>query len=782
MDMDTEVQRQESGEEDEEKKKWKRPPSSYGSMKSDSDVMEDEEGNDEEVDKVFSLPFPVVPPESTTHDGTRLQMIRSDSPETLYTMTTQQTRPPGAVVIETRSSDLGDYLEDDHLEEEEDELLITNSPEPPEPVEPEDTMQTDENSQPGRLHPEQDLPHIFKSIQSTLTQLTEEELPIFKVCFYKWESKITLPQVMDGDLLDFVDRILEILGQDRSLLHTISTLENVNKKQEAEELKNKCNRALIRFRLKQYLIGKHHIIREGVVRAGKQNLLENIYIEPQITTCSYGGVDPSHEIRPHPPSPLQVPSADTSVALNNLFRLQTGDDKPVRTVVTTGIPGMGMTVSVGKFCLDWAELRANKDLQFVIKLSFRTFWHLRKKEPPLSGNMSVMDLIEYYHPECKDMKYLEEEDCRFLIIMDSFDCYQASLDWENAPVINDNYTKAHPDVLIVNIIRGTVLRGARIWILGRRAAVSQIPSQYIDAVTEIQGFSDEKKDNFLTLRFCDAELSSKIVAHYKRLPSLSILARQPFVCWMVATVFERCYRYHGYGVHPPRLTPFYINIMIVQTNRRLQFYCGKADNDLKWSSDERNLLTKMGKMAFKMLGRNASVFSEEDVKECGLKLTEVTVFSGLSTELPAAASDGKRTFCFIHFSFQEFMAALYVFIMFRTESKNILDSGLLHMPKFTFKDQTKSAAGLVQCAVVRTLASPFGHYDMFLRFLCGLLSPDCHDNLLRGYLYRHNAPKVGGLDDAKRLLEQTILTAEENNRDRVENFKECLREMTQEDE
>lgn len=60
----------------------------------------------------------------------------------------------------------------------------------------------------------------------------------------------------------------------------------------------------------------------------------------------------------------------------------------------------------------------------------------------------------------------------------------------------------------------------------------------------------------------------------------------------------------------------------------------------------------MGKMAFKMLEKNTSVFFEEDLKEFGLKLTEVTVFSGLCTELPNAASNGKRAFCFIHFTFQ----------------------------------------------------------------------------------------------------------------------------------
>ena len=88
------------------------------------------------------------------------------------------------------------------------------------------------------------------------------------------------------------------------------------------------------------------------------------------------------------------------------------------------------------------------------------------------------------------------------------------------------------------------------------------------------------KDQYLTRRFCDAELTAKIVTHYKRVPSLHILARQPFICWMVATVFERCYRYHGYGVHPPRLTPFYISLMTVQMNRRLEFYYGQNDNQV----------------------------------------------------------------------------------------------------------------------------------------------------------------------------------------------------------
>lgn len=54
-----------------------------------------------------------------------------------------------------------------------------------------------------------------------------------------------------------------------------------------------------------------------------------------------------------------------------------------------------------------------------------------------------------------------------------------------------------------------------------------------------------------------------------------------------------------------------------------------------------------------MLEKNTSTFFEEDMKElAGLKLTEVTVFSGLTTELAPAAPGGRRTFGFIHHNFK----------------------------------------------------------------------------------------------------------------------------------
>lgn len=92
--------------------------------------------------------------------------------------------------------------------------------------------------------------------------------------------------------------------------------------------------------------------------------------------------------------------------------------------------------------------------------------------------------------------------------------------------------------------------------------------------------SDEMIDEYLTKRYDDPRLAEKIVRQYKRVPSIQILARHPFIAWQVASVFSDCFSYPDYGSDHPRLTPFLIRFMIVQINRKLRFYHNKKNNDL----------------------------------------------------------------------------------------------------------------------------------------------------------------------------------------------------------
>lgn len=761
-------------DDEEERKKHQRPPSSYGSMKSDSDDMKEDRGagqtdeddlaEDQEVAAVLNRPEPVLPREAAAvYEGGGVRLNRPASPETLYTMTTMQTKPPGALVIETGASDIECSSE---VEEEDDDYLITNSPEPPEPIELDYEIQMDIHGQPGRLHPEQDMPHVFKTLQKTLTDLNKEELYKFKLNFsLRQSSDISLQKMFEGDLLDFVDRIIEMFGLELSLSSTIATLENITKHEEAKELRDNCKKAMIRFTLKQQIVRECQFIFEAIPKAGKRVSLDEVYIEPEIFLCSCGGVNSYHEIRNPFQTPNQSPRPDSAVNLANIFRQLKPDGQPVRTVVTTGIPGIGMSMSVSKYCYDWAEYRVNKDIQYLITLPFSSLWNLRELNHSPLKEMSIMDVIEYHHSLCKTKTYLDDEECKFLLVMDSFDCYKTLLDWKNTPLINDSHAPAKLDDLIVNLIRGTLLPKAQVWILGRPAAVSQIPPEFIDAFTDIHGFTPEMRDEYLRKHFARADLATWSVQRYKQLPTLHALARWPFICWMVKEMFGYAFRRcQDHGLYPPKLTLYYVNTLVVQTNRRLEFYYEKEDSH--WSNEDTGMLINLGKMALTMLMHNTTEFSVEDLKKHSLDVMDVTVFSGLCTELPRAAS-GQRRFCFIHVTVQEFMAAFYVFVLLRVDSKNALD----HCRS------AKSSAAVVQSAINLTFASPLGQYDMFLRFLCGLISPE-NNRTLGGNVYsRHtNKDKAIFSTEVQELVRRTIQTCPA---ERKENLEECLREMTQ---
>jgi len=58
-------------------------------------------------------------------------------------------------------------------------------------------------------------------------------------------------------------------------------------------------------------------------------------------------------------------------------------------------------------------------------------------------------------------------------------------------------------------------------------------------------------------------------------------------------------------------------------------------------------------MALALVKRQAWVFSQEDLRQHGLEdVQEITVYSGLCTELPLQDTFGKKQFRFIHNTFQ----------------------------------------------------------------------------------------------------------------------------------
>ncbi|XP_013771403.1 NACHT, LRR and PYD domains-containing protein 12-like [Pundamilia nyererei] len=252
-------------------------------------------------------------------------------------------------------------------------------------------------------------------------------------------------------------------------------------------------------------------------------------------------------------------------------------------------------------------------------------------------------------------------------------------------------------------------------------------------VTEVRGFTDPQKEEYLRKRFRDEEQASRIISHIKTSGSLHIMCHIPVFCWITATVLEDVLKTREGGQLPKTLTEMYTHFLVVQVKMKMVKYDGGANTDPHWSPKNRKMIKYLGKLAFDQLQKGNLIFYESDLTECGIDIRAASVYSGVSTQIfkEERGLYQDRVFCFIHLSVQEFLAALHVHRTFIMSGLNLLEEQQTTL-KFSKLFDKPKLQSLHQSAVNKALQSPNGHLDLFLRFLLGL-SLQASKTLLRGF-------------------------------------------------
>ncbi|XDV46995.1 hypothetical protein PO909_016763 [Leuciscus waleckii] len=329
---------------------------------------------------------------------------------------------------------------------------------------------------------------------------------------------------------------------------------------------------------------------------------------------------------------------------------------------------------------------------------------------------------------------LKQKKWKYLFIFDGLDECRLPLHFQRNETLRDVNKKKSVDVLLTNLIVGNLLPSALIWITSRPAAADLVPSECVHRVTEVRGFNEPQKEEYFRKRISDQSLANTIISHLKSSRSLYIMCHIPVFCWISATVLEKMLSEAESGEIPKTLTQMYTHFLILQSNI-------KHEKDYKKNLTDEDMILKLGKVAFQQLVKGNVIFYEKDLRECGIDVTEASVYSGLCTQIFREESGlyQAKVFCFVHLSVQEHLAALYVHLCFTNNNRNVFDPvsepDLLSVFKDWFQLMFKhvSFSELHERAVNEALQSKNGHLDLFLRFLLGL-SVESHQILLQGLM------------------------------------------------
>ncbi|XP_032363888.1 NLR family CARD domain-containing protein 3 [Etheostoma spectabile] len=578
------------------------------------------------------------------------------------------------------------------------------------------------------LQQQTDLDSIFMLLEENILTFVKNELKKIEKVLSPDYPECLESQREDEEVLEGEDEEQRTRSREAFLKITLHFLRRMKQEELADRLQSRSYSGVCQRKLKTNQKIKFQCVFEGIAKAGNPTVLYQMFTEIYIMGGGAAGVNEEHEVRQIETASRKPDRPETIIRCEDIFKAPPGRDEPIRTVMTTGVAGIGKTVLTQKFTLDWAEGKANQDIQFIFPFTFRELNVLKERK------FSLVELVDHFFSETKEAGICRFEEVQVVFIFDGLDECRLPLDFLNTEILTDVTESTSVGVLLTNLIRGNLLPSARLWITTRPAAANQIPAEYVDMVTEVRGFTDPQKEDYFSKRYRDKKQASKIISHIKTSRSLHIMCHIPVFCWITATVLEKVLETREGGELPKTLTEMYIHFLVVQSKLNVKYH-GNSEIDQQGSPESRKMIKSLGKLAFEQLQKGNLIFYESDLTECGIDIRAASVYSGVFTQIFKEESGlyQDKVFCFVHLSVQEFLAALHVHLTFTNSGVNLLaeKQTTSWLPK-VFRVKPKLNF-LHQSAVDKALQSPNGHLDLFLRFLLGI-SLQTNQRHLRGLM------------------------------------------------
>ena len=352
----------------------------------------------------------------------------------------------------------------------------------------------------------------------------------------------------------------------------------------------------------------------------------------------------------------------TPLAYADLFKVEEGREK-IKIILIDGNAGIGKTTFCIAVCEDWANGKIFPQFDLVLLLPLR--------EQKVASAGSLLDLFKLLHPDPEVHglveNYFKKDEGSILIIADGWD--------------EVGKEKRDKGTFLYGLLFGSQYSSVSTIVTSRHSASASLHlGTFIDRFAEIRGFDKEHIVEYIKSEFEDDQaVASDILEKLESNPLVESICSIPLNCAII------CHLWQVLKVDfPTTMTGLYTKVtlnIIIRSIHKFPTY----ENIVSVSSfdDIPETLQQswwlLCEFAFQTLKKDKLIFSDKELRDFfpqGLSLDNIHCFGLLQSSVSMLEVGCGRSFHFLHKTFQEYLAALFL-VKQKSYEVAVADSGSL---------------------------------------------------------------------------------------------------------